>query len=527
MTQLFEQNHFGRLDPLTFGIWCNIDAVTAHPRSRLFGPLMAAAFLEHPSEAHTAFVDELQTEEEKALAYAAFSLFAHESRHFFDLSTTPYGVYLTQRALILQFTYLFNMREIHAAPAIYVPFTEWTRNAAVLAELDADLLSPPVSVSLFAELADRYHRELRTLRFGPDPVAARPCAVQIMEGLAVLSQEACIRRYFGEAAVAVFRNWTRSRAAGVWYYGAIDYIRGRAPDIETDALAVLLYLSLFAGPSTTELRDACPSVMLEYLVDAVEALFLPPGPTVPPQFAHFQMVLELAYAAFEKRQHKRPLRSFGDEHGNAMGVLGAMQQSFEVASGQAELAKNLESARAPIRELFDYGAAILELGAKVTTGVVFKTASNLRMSSYSAAIYDLPSALPYLESTFGFSTYGVFRDALSVLVGFELSPGALSVPGIEEFSYLRELKENIPANVPISYVVIAAFKMEERARHEKSALKLFKLLYLCRLALDGLPRFEPFAESLLGQIWDDSIRVYAAGKRVGVDRIGTIRDRDG
>jgi hypothetical protein len=524
MMQLFEQNHFGRLDPLTFGIWCNIDAVTEHPRSKLFGPLMIASFWEPPFEAHTRFIDELETEEEKALAYAAFSLFAHESRHFFDLMTTPYGVYLTRKALVLQFAYLFNMREIHGAPAIYVPFTEWTRNAELLAQLDSDLQHPPEAVSAFAELADKYHRDLRTLRYGSAPVGARPCAVQILEALAVLSQEACIRRYFGEAAVTIFRTWTRSRAAGSWYYGAIDYIRARAPDIDTDALALLLYLSLFAGPSTTELADASPGVMLEYLVDSVKGLFWPPGPTVPPQFAHFQMVLELAYAAFEKRQHKRPLRSVGDELGDAATVLETMRTGFEVIRTQPdlELTENLESARSPVKELLDYTAEILDLGAKMTAEVVFKRASNLRISYYCEAMYELPRALPYLESTFGFTTYGVLLDALSVLVGFELPPEALTVPGIEKYSYLKELKENVPAGMPFSFVVIATLKSDNRPPHAESALKLFKLLYLCRLATDGLPRFEPFAEGLLGQIWDNSIRVYAAGKRVGMNVLGIV-----
>ncbi len=86
---------WGALDPYTFAEWCSSDKMFDLPDPHEVGRLFVLTLVTPPAERHRAYVDALDSDETRSLAYTAFTVYSHEWRHWYDATATPCGMWRT------------------------------------------------------------------------------------------------------------------------------------------------------------------------------------------------------------------------------------------------------------------------------------------------------------------------------------------------------------------------------------------------------------------------------------------------
>lgn len=264
MVHLFESSYYGLFDLSTWGLWVNVNKLESYEDFPEINRLMMLSQVAMPGPQHVTYVNSIQDSEKKKLVLGAFSLYVHESRHWHDFTSTPFGLYYCIQTFSCHTGLLLEVDHLIQKGAVYVPLREWHENKEIIRTLDNELSELSPGVVQLINLQEKLQRILHE----PLPVSngIMLSSMQILEGLAILHQEAAVERSFGRDNMLLFRNGVRSSPAGKWYYAAIDLI-DENHDFSVEQKSLILYLSLFGCPlpQYRELQTSPPQFLAAFL----------------------------------------------------------------------------------------------------------------------------------------------------------------------------------------------------------------------------------------------------------------------
>lgn len=502
MFRLFEQNRLGSYDPILLGTLCNIDAVTLHPEYQRFMRLGMAAFVGPPGDEHKRFVEAQKSTEDKVLALSLFTLFAHENRHFWDAITTCSGLRLAYTALELQYEFITNFKRLMSETALYFPFSEWVRDHAKLDRLLPALITVSPEAAGFAAKAEHFLQEHEQWELGGLAPGASPSSTQIIEALAVLAQGAAIRSYFGDDAHSLFFDVLHTGETGRWYLGAIDHLRSRLPELDTDGQALLLEMSLY-GSFDLPKQQGSPAAILSYLIEKFEQA----RPNFPPSFVPLFVLCD-GYLSL--------LQGFGPgiAYRNAGRALIARLNELGTAfnkAGEQGLAD--ERTGALLQDLGSAIAGMVKLTASFLPKLLFSNqVGNWRISNQMGGLYHVPRSAPFFEASYGTLLGSPLAPLVQPIVGAKVEAGWRSVPQLAT-DELDGLLRSFPDSEPVDLLYIFAPKGNDIPDHIRLSWKLFPTLFLCRMAITGVPETDSLASVLLSQYLSGlGPRMYAEGR---------------
>lgn len=269
MIDFFEKDMLGRMDPLACGIWLNIDSILDSKNNKL-SSLSMHSFINGNSVQQVKYYKGCSNNEQKNSALHRFSLFSHEARHYHDLMLTPYGSMLKRQFTSAKFNYLLWQKKtiLRKPKAIYVPLRKWITNADMLKDIFPELDLPSMySISLSKQLNTIYQK-VELFKKGVYNTALGLNANDILEGLAILTQETKIMLDFGDEARAIFRKNMLTREAGRRYYAAPEFIcyvfGGMLP---VDVMMYLMLAALSGNYQDQTTRPRYPSDLLQSILD--------------------------------------------------------------------------------------------------------------------------------------------------------------------------------------------------------------------------------------------------------------------
>jgi len=294
----------GRLDVTHLGMWLNVDdARTGHDEA--LGALISRAVNYEIGDEHRSYVESITNDDMRAAALGLFTVAAHESRHFHDMSLTPYGAAVMSHHFRQAFTLLSSTGSLMSNAAMVVPITEWSELLPILKHLDPTLKPPSPKLENLIAVLEETEDHIRALDRGilhPDlPVTA----TQILETSALLVQLGLAGRTFGGLDGSnLLLKVIRDSPSNARYLGAIEFIQRRLGPLPSVAIQFLLLASLCGevfSPDPHALRS--PTDVLFALTDslATHPDFPRPDPTRDTQLdEEFNRVYELTQAFFER-----------------------------------------------------------------------------------------------------------------------------------------------------------------------------------------------------------------------------------
>jgi hypothetical protein len=214
---------WGALDPFTFVVWIAARRFDELPRSRDASLHFLNSLANRPGEAHVAYLNSLD-QRHRPLAATAFTAYAHEWRHWYDLTSTPYGI---ARTAVLTDFYLALLdldEEVLAMPEVFVPLTTWSSRPEIVHAAFPHLRPlSPAGDHVLRQALSRLRASDRAL-LNPERVGTRAVSpLQMLESLAMLEQERLAADLFGpEVATAVRRQI--ASVPGQGYYVAVDLV---------------------------------------------------------------------------------------------------------------------------------------------------------------------------------------------------------------------------------------------------------------------------------------------------------------
>ncbi len=230
---------WGALDPYTFGVWISEDKIYDFSDPYGIDPLFLRSLVEPPQDDHAAFLGHLGTSAERVSAITAFSVYAHEWRHWYDSTSTPWGLYRYGQLAAFYATLVSIEDELNELDRIFVPMAKWRRSPDIVnAAYGLRPLPPPVTTVMDAALGVLAKAEHSLL--AAETVAGRRVSTsQILEGLAMLQQELLVDQHFGSDAAAELRVSVKNTAGGQAYYDAVEAVEHAFGGSRETTIAVL------------------------------------------------------------------------------------------------------------------------------------------------------------------------------------------------------------------------------------------------------------------------------------------------
>jgi len=421
---LFEESGYGRFDPSTFGLWVRVDRAIEHPRYADWGALMWETFQAPPHEGHVEYLADAPADD-LPLLLSAFSLWAHESRHFFDLLATPYGAAVMRTAVHAALGYLQIVDELeYQYRGIMLPLSEWVEYGRVVHHAFGKLSKPSPGVEETVDLWRRLSGMLETFDFGrfADPANAPVSARSILEGSAVLHQERHLYTHFGLERAETFRRYVCAGEAASLYYGPALFLRqaiagaGGSPD--SSAVSYLLLATLCGDWHSN--RGSEPHYPAEIYVQLIDWLGRSGAAAAVTDLESSWGVVD---AFFEEERGQAPAEALARaaDHNEA-----AAEQFHSMVAGIEEnwQQESVEGRR--LVELFDdYRVASASLALAVFG------APDWYFGYYDQTESALPVPLLFLESDTGVPVDDFIRENYAIVVAGNLPGPQLGIAWFE------------------------------------------------------------------------------------------------
>jgi hypothetical protein len=259
---------WGSLDPYTFGCWFSEDKIFDLPDPREANRQLLRSFAAPPDEQHREYIESLESAEARATAHTAFTAYVHEWRHWYDMTSTPFG--LTRMAQLAGvFATVSQLdAEIRARDQLFVPLYRWVRDPELIALAHPGLEAPS---PMMCQVVERAHSTLRKadhgLRATLEIEGHTVSTTQILEGLAMLAQEDAAASWFGKGAAAEIRRSIKQSVAGARYYTAVDLLSAKgclSTECQTKILETTLFVNYGVYGSTSAFT---PPVLLKELLE--------------------------------------------------------------------------------------------------------------------------------------------------------------------------------------------------------------------------------------------------------------------
>ncbi len=251
MIDLFVTGGYGQLDQSSFGLWLNVDQALEQSRAPDLWDLTLDSFVAPLKPKHVAFVKDCESGDKARLAATCFTAHVHESRHFHDLLSTPYGSMLMRQHSLAALRFLqIKDHIVFNHNSIEVPIAEWVgsfrelKKEKVFQNLE-EPTEPIVEFSGFLGSLGKKHRLFdRGVSKSPQG-NAHPSTESILEASAMIIQEGHMAEKFGLGLAASYHGFVRSQPRGDVYCGALDFITNWAGrQVETDIVQYLMLVSL-------------------------------------------------------------------------------------------------------------------------------------------------------------------------------------------------------------------------------------------------------------------------------------------
>jgi len=270
MSGAHEITWWGGLDPYTFGVWISLDKMFDLPDSHSAAHLFLRTLVAPPNDDHREYVRSLSSDEDRFVAYTAFTVFQHEWRHWYDAISTPFGLYRTGQLGAFFSTMAQAYDELACLDTVYSPLIRWLRsptlvnlihpNIGKLPSLTANTLDNALAV---LKKADKDLHAIATIQ------GREISTIHIQESLAMLRQEQAIEDAFGVEAAGLVRNSIKAMKGGASYYAPIDLVENKGIEGRSTQTQVL-ESALFANYGA--FGSQCPITPPEILSELLDRL---------------------------------------------------------------------------------------------------------------------------------------------------------------------------------------------------------------------------------------------------------------
>jgi hypothetical protein len=277
---LFESSsRFGRLEPHHLGLWLNLDQAIAHERGAEVLPLLWSTFHFPVDDRHRAYVESLADPADRRFALTAFTAAVHETRHFHDLLSTPYGAVFMRQYARAAIAVLMSRLDILVRPgAILAPLRDWEANWQLLRPLEPRLGAPPEALRELAGVLDTAATKLHAFDRGITGADMPITATAILEALATNVQLRHAHLAFGDEAGGLLREQLQQSPARGRYLGVTEWLLHQLGPMPFDALQYLLWVSLCGNfQDSRPERPRYPTDVLLFLVGTLRRHGIRPG----------------------------------------------------------------------------------------------------------------------------------------------------------------------------------------------------------------------------------------------------------
>jgi hypothetical protein len=352
MSGAHEITWWGGLDPNTFGVWISLDKVFDLPDSHNAAFLFLRTLVAPPTDDHREYVKSLSSDEDRFVAYTAFTVFQHEWRHWYDATSTPFGLYRTGQLAAFFSTMAGAYDELMGIATVYSPLVRWLRSPTLVNTIHPNIgtLSTFTASSLDRALmvlkkADKDLRATETIQ------GREISTIQILESLAMLMQEQAIEDAFGFEAARLVRNSIKARKGGASYYAPIELVENKGikgRDRQTQVLESALFANYGAFGSRCPIT---PPEILRELLDRLNDLRNADPVNILDNFQVLSFTrrtaFEMSYAVMHKtmEQIRSTATQLPDQSSHAARVLtalGAGLPSAFMMGGAARFGGELE-----------------------------------------------------------------------------------------------------------------------------------------------------------------------------------------
>lgn len=243
-------------NPFWFGINLKLDILDKFEDPKEVLWLYLETFGKVVEKKHMDFIHSQPTEELKYLAINLFSVISHEHRHWMDICSTPFGTYINLQTFSFYLNSFAASGEFNDLKTITCPLNR-NKNSGL------DHIAAVVKKNY--ELIDKIEtRVSQSALIGGKKISA----VHILEGLAILQQEAFIKHFFDDYCLDIFiRNSKKTEAYGF----LLTYLR-TSTIFDDKAIFKLLYYSLFgcSGALQDTGIDVSPPVLLNKFIQQIK-----------------------------------------------------------------------------------------------------------------------------------------------------------------------------------------------------------------------------------------------------------------
>jgi hypothetical protein len=270
MSGAHEITWWGGFDPYTFAVWISLDKVFDLPDSHNAAFLFIRTLVAPASDDHREYVRSLSSDEDRFIAYTAFTAFQHEWRHWYDATSTPFGLYRTGQ-LAASFSMMAGAYdELAGLATVYSPLVRWLRSPTIVNAVYPNIGKlPPLTAKLLDRALVVLKKADKDLRATATIQGRGISTTQILEGLAMLSQEQAIEDAFGVEAARLVRNSITAKKGGASYYAPIDLVENKGIE-DRNMQTQVLESALFANYGA--FGSQCPITPPEILRELLDRL---------------------------------------------------------------------------------------------------------------------------------------------------------------------------------------------------------------------------------------------------------------
>ncbi len=245
MSKAHEISWWGGLDLHTFGVWISLDKVFDLPNFEEARILFMKTLVQAPTQEHVDFVHSLSSNQDKYLALTLFTVFQHEWRHWYDFTSTPFGMFRLAQLAAFYARMARAYNELSHLPHLYTPLTRWFHKSHIVQRLHPDIGTlPPLTHQMLSQTLPILASSNRELYFRSTIHGISISTSQILESLAMLQQEKAIAETFGMDAVYLVRTTIKHMDSGPSYYAPIDLLNQLGytrPTLQTRILETTLF----------------------------------------------------------------------------------------------------------------------------------------------------------------------------------------------------------------------------------------------------------------------------------------------
>ena len=239
---------FAEYNPFWFGIDVRLDILDEFEVPTKAFWLFLESSSTGPGPKHLEYIHAQSTEELKYLAINLFSLFSHEHRHWIDMISTPFGIYVQAQTFSFHVNSLSCFETFVAPATIYAPLDKNSND-----EFEGILPAVRKNYVLIDKIEDWM---AKTIEIGGKGISA----IHILESLAILQQQEYIAHFFDLDCLDIFKQ--NSRKLEVYGF-LLDFLTTSLHFNEKAAFR-LLYFSLFGCKGTigNDKLDVSPPALL-------------------------------------------------------------------------------------------------------------------------------------------------------------------------------------------------------------------------------------------------------------------------